>query len=296
MLNRPLLVYLLVAFGFSWALGAGVYALGPQAHPLARVGLMTLYMFGPALGAVAARWVQGAQAGPWHAGLPINRWWLVAWLVPLAVQPLVLGSALFMPGVELSPDLSGMFERMAPALTPEQLAEARAELDAVPPLVFWGMLLGQTLVAGASINAVAAFGEELGWRGFLYTRLAGLGFWPRAAGVGAIWGLWHAPLILQGHNYPQHPALGVLAMTVFCVLLAPLMDLVRARGGSVWAAAVAHGSVNASAGLGLLLLRGGDDLTVGLTGLPGLGVLAGLNLVLWAADRARGGALTRDEG
>ena len=33
-----------------------------------------------------------------------------------------------------------------------------------------------------------------------------------------IWGIWQAPAILQGHNYPDHPVLGVGMMIVFTVL------------------------------------------------------------------------------
>lgn len=81
-------------------------------------------------------------------------------------------------------------------------------------------------------------------------------------------------------------------MTVFCVLLAPLLDLARAHGGSVWAAAIMHGTINAAGGLSILFVRGGGDLVVGLTGAAGLLVLAAAGLALFVIDRRRGGALT----
>ena len=31
---------------------------------------------------------------------------------------------------------------------------------------------------------------------------------------GLIWGIWHAPFIFQGHNYPQYPVAGVFMMTI----------------------------------------------------------------------------------
>ena len=64
------------------------------------------------------------------------------------------------------------------------------------------------------------------------------------------------------------------------VLLAPLHDFLRTRGASVWAAAVFHGGINATAGFGIMFIRGGSDLTVGLTGVAGLAVLVVVNLVL----------------
>jgi len=45
----------------------------------------------------------------------------------------------------------------------------------------------------------------------------------------------------------------VAMMVVFCLLLSPIMSALRERSGSVLGAAIAHGSVNATAGLGLVL-------------------------------------------
>ena len=288
-----MLRYLLIAFGSSWAIAGLLWWLGPGLHVGLRTALLTLYMFGPALAAVLAQRAAGEPVlGPLAVRLRPNRWWLLAWLLPLALQPLVLGVALLHPDVSLSLDFSGLFARLAASLPPEQVAQARAQLEAMPPAVLALALSVQPLVAGATINALAAFGEELGWRGWLHRHWSGLGFWRRSVLVGAIWGLWHAPIILQGHNYPQHPVLGVGLMVVFCVLLAPLHELVRVRGGSVWAAAVLHGSVNASAGASLLFLAGGDDLWVGFTGGAGMVVLAGAIGALALIDRLRGGRWT----
>lgn len=291
---NPLVLQLGVTCAFSWSLWALLYVLGPGLHPAPRTIVMVISMFGPALGALVAQRRAGeGLAGPLGVLVKPNRWWFVAWLLPLALQPLVIALGLLVPGVEWSPDLSGLLERLAATIPPEQLEETRVKLAAFPKPALVAIMVGQALVAGISINALAAFGEELGWRGWLFRHFGALGFWRRSAVVGVLWGLWHAPIILQGHNYPQHPVAGVGLMVVFCVLLAPLHDLVRLRGGSVWAAAVLHGSVNASAGFGLLFLKGGDDLSLGLTGLAGLVTLALANVVVFVIDRSRGGALTR---
>lgn len=289
---KPLAAFLAVAFGVSWALGALLAFLGRDLHIAARTAIMVAYMFGPALGAVVAQRVAGERPfAPLAVSLRPNRWWLYAWLVPLAMQPFILGASLLLPGVEWAPDMSGFFERLAEALPKEQIEDAKAQMFAMPPALYWTMLLAQPLVAGLSINALAAFGEELGWRGWLFRHFAPLGFWRRALVVGALWGVWHAPVIVQGHNYPQHPVLGVVFMTLFCVLTAPLVDLARARGRSVWAASIMHGTINAAGGLSIMFVRGGDDLVVGMTGAAGLIVLACANLVIWLFDRARRGSL-----
>ncbi|MDP3232572.1 MAG: CPBP family intramembrane metalloprotease [Myxococcales bacterium] len=293
MKKNGLWVQLGVTCAFSWSLWAMLALTGLDANVVVRTVVVAVSMFGPALGAVVAQRRAGeAIAEPLGVVMKPNRWWLVAWLLPLALQPLVLVFGLMVPGVEWSPDFGGLLERLGPSLPPDKLAEAKQQLEALPRAGMMALMVGQALIAGISINAMAAFGEELGWRGWLSRHFAALGFWRRSGLIGVLWGLWHAPIILQGHNYPQHPVAGVPMMVVFCVLLAPLHELVRLRGGSVWAAAVLHGSINASAGFGIILLRGGDDLTVGVTGLAGLAALALVNGALFIVDRARGGALT----
>lgn len=293
MKRNGLWVYLGVTCAFSWSLWGLLALLGPQTHVAVRLVVMTVSMFGPALGAVVAQRRAGeAIAEPLGVVMKPNRWWLVAWLWSLALQPLVIAFGLLVPGVEWSPDFGGLLERLGQSLPADKLAEAKQQLEALPRAGMMALMVGQALIAGISINALAAFGEELGWRGWLSRHFAGLGFWRRSGVIGVLWGLWHAPIILQGHNYPQHPVAGVPMMVAFCVLLAPLHELVRLRGGSVWAAAVLHGSVNASAGFGIILLRGGDDLTVGMTGLAGLAALALVDGALVVVDRVRGGALT----
>ena len=99
---------------------------------------------------------------------------------------------------------------------------------------------------------------------------------------GVIWGFWHAPAILQGHNYPDRPLLGVGMMIVFTVLLGIFFSWLYLKTASPWAPALGHGTVNAVAGLPLLLLTG-VDLTLGgtLTSVSGWLALAALIGVLY---------------
>ena len=61
----------------------------------------------------------------------------------------------------------------------------------------------------------------------------------RRSATGVVWGVWHAPAIFfYGHNYPDDRVLGLGLFVLFCMLLAPIITLVRERGGSVWAAGI----------------------------------------------------------
>ncbi|MCE4025677.1 CPBP family intramembrane metalloprotease [Microbacterium sp. Au-Mic1] len=113
-------------------------------------------------------------------------------------------------------------------------------------------------VAAATINAVAAFGEELGWRGFLVPALRRFGTWSSLLVSGVIWGLWHAPIILLGYDFARTDATGVLFMIGGCVVWGVLLGWLRLRSASMWPAVFAHGALNASAAMYLWFFAWGS--------------------------------------
>lgn len=268
-----LMVILYFALGGKWVMPGSLI-------------VATIYMFIPMITAlVVQKFIYKEPIRkPLGISFKLNRWFLVAWLLPPIIAFATLGVSLLFPGVEYSPEMAGMFEKYESVLTPEQLAEMKNQATAFPIHIIWLVLL-QGLLAGITINAVAGFGEELGWRGFLQKELGYLGFWKSSALIGFIWGIWHAPIILQGHNYPEHPLAGVLMMIIFTLLISPIFSYVRLKAKSVIAAAIIHGSLNATAGLPLIVLKGGNDLTVGVTGVAGFIVLALVNVGLLIHDR-----------
>ncbi|OGD54383.1 abortive infection protein [Candidatus Bathyarchaeota archaeon RBG_13_38_9] len=209
-----------------------------------------------------------------------NRYFLVAWLLPLTIALATLGISLLFPGIEYSPGMEGLIERLRSTLTPAQIEELQRQIVDSPIHPFWVALL-QSLIVGPTINAIVGFGEELGWRGFLQKELSKLDFWKSSLIIGIVWGIWHAPIILQGHNYPQHPLAGLIMMVVFTLLLSPIFSYVRIKAKSVIASAIIHGSLNATVVLAIMPIQGGDDLTVGVTGLSGFIVLAIINLLIY---------------
>ena len=141
--------------------------------------------------------------------------------------------------------------------------------------------------AGPIINIIPTMGEELGWRGYLLPKLRGF-LSDRSALVvtGVIWGLWHAPVIAMGHNYGTDywgfPWLGILAMTVFCVVLGIIEGYVSIKLKSAIPAAMIHSLVNAGAGLPLYLIKGKYNVMLGpaITGLIGILPFAVLAVIL----------------
>ncbi|MBR3931437.1 MAG: CPBP family intramembrane metalloprotease [Tidjanibacter sp.] len=216
------------------------------------------------------------------------RWsWLVgALLVPATVLLCAAVAMLFAEPIALADTL-----RLQIAATlgdTPAAAEALAEIEAVPS---WVMAVGSFisgLLAGFTVNAVAAFGEEYGWRYYLVGKLRSKRFLPTALFIGAVWGIWHAPIILlMGHNYPNDRVLGVAMMVVMCLLLGVVELYFVVKSGSMWPSAIIHGTFNACSGMTLLWYPTGSATTTAMTGVAGMVALLLVCVVLWLYDRKR---------
>lgn len=273
-------LFLILTFGISYSLAGIYFLLGGKYDKVSGTVLAVVYMFIPMASAlIIEKGVHKEKIKErLHISFRINKWFFVAWFITPVLSFLTLGISLLFPDVSYSPEMSGMIERFEDTLSPEQLEQMKNSVETLPMHPLWISVL-QGLVAGATVNAVAGFGEELGWRGFLLKQLSGYSFVKISLLIGFIWGIWHAPLILMGHNFPDHPEAGVLLMTIWCILLSPLFIYITIKSGSVIAASIMHGTLNATAGIAIMVIDGGSDLTVGVTGLSGfialLIVLAG---------------------
>lgn len=282
-------IFLLLTFGLAWSLAFVFFARGGQLNSIGFVAMAVVYMFTPAIAAIVVHrliW-KGSLA---DLGLRPPRWRImfVAWIAPVLLFFVAIGFSLLLPNTSLG-GIDALYASVEGKLSAPQLSQLHAKLDhsfLALPGVLPALVVVQALVAGATINAVAAFGEELGWRGFLVHELRALGFWPASFVIGTIWGMWHLPLIVSGYNYPGHPFAGPAMMTLLTMLLAPLLACVRLRGNSVFAAAVFHGTFNAAAGL-TLFLRGGSPLITGILGFCGLIAIALADVALWVYLRGQ---------
>ncbi|TKK91486.1 CPBP family intramembrane metalloprotease [Herbidospora galbida] len=143
----------------------------------------------------------------------------------------------------------------------DQQASAAGVADIPIPIGALILIQLATLPLAALINLIPALGEELGWRGWLLPKLMPLGTLPALLISGVIWGLWHAPLILLGYNYPDTPGwLGLTAMVGMCILVGAVFGWLRLRSGSVWPAALAHAAFNGAGGTYLLFAKAGEHV------------------------------------
>lgn len=222
------LAFLALAFGVSVAVWLPVVAsargwIGVEVP----AGLAAVGIFGPAIAAIALRLVDDGRAGlrairesatRWRFG---PRWWAATVLAP----PAIVG------GIYVAYLLVGGDVGTASTVTTIRDMGAAAAV-AVPLLIL--------------VTVALAYGEELGWRGYLLpllqTRLSALA---ASLVVGVAWFLWHVPLLYLpgyeagGEAYP-------IALWAATVVLTSIVYtwLYNGTGGSVLAVSLFHAGMN----------------------------------------------------
>jgi membrane protease YdiL (CAAX protease family) len=298
-MKSPITLFLLFAFGISWAIAAVAHAAGFEyGSGLATLVVGGLFMLGPALAAIIVRRLFERKS-LMPLGLSLKetdwRWMGITALAGMALVPLALGfnSVLgaLVPGeafgrTEVTMDM--MKRTLAGMLDEQGLEAATSQLDMLDFLPGWGMLL-LILLAGlasaATVNLPFMFGEEFGWRGMLYHHTRSWSTLKIVLFTGVCWGLWHAPIILQGHNYPGYPVAGVFMMTLFTTVLALPFHIIRRRTNSVWGPCLLHGIINSTAGGMVYFTEGGHELLASIAGVSGMLSIATVTLLLMVLDQ-----------
>ena len=255
--RKSLAWFLGITFLISWPLFLTPLLFGkmePVNKQMITQGLWAIAMWGPGIAAIITTVFIMKQ--PFKSlrlnTLGAKRFYLWAWLLPIGLTitgglfTLLLGMA------KLDLTFTMMRDAMASA--------SGGNTIPVESIIAIQILFAFTLAP--LINIGFALGEELGWRGFLLPHLMPLGQWKAILISGIIWGVWHAPAVAQGLNYPGYPILGMFMMIVFCVLLGTILSWLYLNTKSPWVAALAHGSINAVAGLPVLFFQPGFNMAM----------------------------------
>ncbi|MEJ1087215.1 type II CAAX endopeptidase family protein [Microbacterium sp. Mu-80] len=269
---QAIVAFILLAFGLAWLVALPLWLGDGLAAPFAGL-LLPVMMYTPALAVLivlfAMRPIPKGQRLRFLGMWPLRPAKQVIWLCVIGLfgSVAVIVAAMFLSVALgwLSADfvgLSGFQQQVAASLPPG--------VPVPSPWLLVAVQLVMIPITAATINAVAAFGEELGWRGFLVPALRRYGTWPALLISGAVWGLWHAPVILLGYNFGRTDIIGVLLMTGGCIVWGVLLGWLRLRSASVWPAVFAHGAINASAGLPLLFVAAGSSFDPALASALGI--------------------------
>src|SRR5215217_7203057 len=234
-------------------------------------------MFAPAAASVVSRLVlrEGFADVSFHFGG--RRTWRVILLA--LIFPIVIGLVAY--GIAWATGLA--------RFDPPQPTGLLASLvgDAASPVTIFVVLLALTATIGAIIAALSAAGEEIGWRGYMLTRLIDAGVPRPVLASGLIWGLWHVPLILAGvYVAGSSPVVSAMLFMVMVTSFGFVIARMRLETGSIWPAIALHGAWNS-------IIQGAFDPVMGTGAGATLwvgeaGILTALALVVAAVIFSRG--------
>jgi hypothetical protein len=287
---RSVFAYLAIAFGLAWTVEIVALLQGVRFNSLTLMttALLASVMLTPAIAAyIVRRFVTGE--GFATAGLRFGPWrpYLFVWIgVPLLVLA-VYGITILLGLGQFDPTLSQLTALL------KELADGKPLPPLPPPGVFTAAVLAQTLTFGVVITTVFTFGEEFGWTGYLLVKLLPLGRWRAALIYGAFWGLWHAPIIVGGFNYPGYPVIGVLMMCALTIAFALTQTALRLRSDSVLLTSFFHASINTQGrGVFPLFVIGVSPVIGGITGIVGIVAFGALGA--WLLARTPRSLVERD--
>ena len=279
--------YSIVVCLISWAAVAVArfgFGMDRMNTPMFFTTFATFYMFLPMITALILQAIDKEKFNPIGlVNFKVSWPWLVAWLLPVLMSLACIPVNSWLPGVELQYNSEQLINQYQ--VPEDQQDLIREQLGNFPSYLLVISTIFSGLIAGITINAIAAFGEEYGWRNYLVGALREVKFWKAALFIGIVWGIWHFPLILMGHNYPNEPRWGVPLMVVMCVLLGVIELYFVLKSKSMVVAAIMHGTFNAVSGLVIYFVLGGNDFLNGMTGLAGFIVMSITILCIWIFDK-----------
>ncbi len=191
-------------------------------------------MWSPALAAFAAKKIfhESARDLPWRWGSARAVW--LGYLIPIAYTlPVYL--------ITWTSGLGSFADRDFVQRTAQQFGWAN-----FPPALTLALFILLSATLGLVPKVARSLGEEIGWRGFLVPELSKVvGF----SGVGLIsglmWAVYHYPILLFADYNAGGPAwYGLACFTLMVVADSFILAWLTLRSGSLWPAAILHGSHN----------------------------------------------------
>lgn len=268
---KRLLIYLIFSFALVWIPTIIYMANGGEYDSLQMNTILTYSMLCPSIAMLLTRWFTKEgfpMKGKGNLGLGITfsdkKWvfYLAAILIPLIYHELGAG-LIFL-------------------LFPESFNSARISEIGISEGALW--MLPFVVIASTCMVSVGALGEEAGWRGYMMPKLEEL-FGIKGAVLigGIIWGVWHFPANMAGHNfgtgYWGEPWTGFVSFTLFTIAVGTVMTYLVKKSGSVWPAVFMH-AVNNGGGSILSLYFDEEKLTGLASEPPVLGVLQGVPIFI----------------
>lgn len=276
LVKKRLVIFALLAATIAWILFMMIPVTGSKYGSGLSVVFLAAGMFAPAIASLLTRLItkegfRNMYLRPHFKGH--IRHYVLIWFAPtfLLLLSMVVYFLIFP-------------RQFDPHLTILQQAAASRNAEGLTAGMMLLISALQIVVIGPIVNIIPTMGEELGWRGYLLPKLRTLMSDRKALVLtGVIWGLWHAPVIVMGHNYGTeywgYPWLGILTMVFFCVVLGIIEGYATIKLNSAIPAGMIHSAVNAGAAFPICLAKAGYNPIIGPTI---AGMLGGIPFVIVA--------------
>lgn len=267
---KRVLVYIVITFALTWLYA--IFLIYPIANGEALNGVPALAtqlvvaaaMFFPAIGVLLTRiFTKEGFKNAWlkpHIKGNVKTY-LLAWFGPAILT--FAGMAVYFLMFPNNLDLSFSYFTAT-------LEATGAPLETLPMSIGTLMLVQcvQAVFLAPIMNFVTCFGEEWGWRGYLLPKVSKhFTTIPTLLITGIIWGLWHAPMTIIGHNYGLgywgFPFTGIAMMCVFCTVLGVFLSYITLKTKSCIPAILAHGAINGIAAIGIYFTYDGGNPFIG---------------------------------
>lgn len=243
--KKQFIIYLIVAFGLAWILQIVASIFANKGNEIVFRGILAGCMYMPFLGVLVAR-------------IPLKG---MGWVPHLKGRIRYIFFSLWMPAL-LSIIGGVLFFMLIPKAFDPEFTTIRLQLEqvgALEQLEAQGLTIPmyilitsiQAITYAPFINMFVALGEEVGWRGVMYSYLKEkFGVTRGRIFGGAIWGCWHWPvMILAGYEYGKEyigaPVLGPIVFCLSTIAMGIMLDYVYEKTETIWMPSLMHGAINA---------------------------------------------------
>ncbi|WP_439873525.1 CPBP family intramembrane glutamic endopeptidase [Bacillus mycoides] len=201
--------------------------------------LIVVYMFTPAISSILTRIIlkEGFKDVSFSLGnLKIWKGIGFALLIPMVICGITYSIAWLSGIARFQHPEGGMLEPIYNILGLQYLPEPFS-------FIYLVVLSG---IFGSLLNLIPVLGEEMGWRGYMLTRLVDAEFSRPILISGLIWATWHVPIVIAG-LYVEGPSLVLSVLGIyFCIVpFSYITAYLRLITGSVWPSVIIHTTWNA---------------------------------------------------
>jgi membrane protease YdiL (CAAX protease family) len=264
---KPVLWFIILTFAFTYTveftlIANGVRFDGDAVQSSPTLWLLTTMWIPGIIGIFVTLFIEGAPLKELVPTLSLRMGSIGPYLLTILIAPLAFAAMYILTwGLGLSsfdPVLSELAKLGGVEITQKSVLE---------------IMLPFSILLGPIINFIFGLGEEIGWRGFLLPRLMPLGKTKAYLILGIIWGLWHAPLIFAGFNYPGYPISGIAMMCILSTTFGLFLNEMTLHYRSAILAAFIHGAVNAQGyGIWMWMFPNANPMLGGGTGLTAIAI------------------------